>query len=332
MTTETSTGWAVPDFPHDPVEGRPGLEVVDGAILTRVRRGRLRTILEPTAWVRGAVHDGEGRLVVSSQAIGGVEGARVAPADPLRVPARLATGARRLEGTWLYGGHWSEPVGSFVTETLTTLWPDDCDGAGGAGDPAVAGVRGLVFHAATGPFRGVGEVRSDLLALAGWGGLPVEVVEDDVLVADRLLVPGRSLVVNGWAWPEARVVWRRVAAAAGGPALLDPDGPRVLLSSGTADTDHDRTLQAAGFDVVRPDTLGATELVRLLAGASVLAGANSALHVSAFAPPGVRVLVLGGHGSDDVRLPTQRVVGHVCEHPTAHLPADLPADLSSLGL
>lgn len=343
------TDWTLPTFPHEPVEGPPGLEEVTGAILTRVRRGRLRTIVEPTEWIRGAVHDAEGRLVVSSQKIGGLVGAQVAPADPQRVPARLARGARRLEGTWVYGGHWTQHFGHFFAETVTTLWPN------GPGDPAVAGVRGIVFHNWMSRFRGVSDFQTDLLDLAGWGGLPFEVVEDDVLVADRLLVPGRGIVVNGWAWPEARAVWRRMAAASGGSTGLDPDGPRLFFSRTAfnaerraagrptrTDADHDRELDRvfaeAGFRVVVPETLAVTEQVRLATTASVLAGcAGSALHLSAFAPAGARVLELGDRRSPDVQVPTQRVIDHTCEHPSAFVPydvplADLPARLAGLGL
>jgi capsular polysaccharide biosynthesis protein len=338
-------GWALPTYPHEPVEGPPGLTDVPGAILTRVRRGDLRTIVEPTRWIRGAVHDADGHLVVASQKIGGLVGAQVAQADPSRVPPRQQKGARRLEGTWLYGGHWTQHFGHFFAETLTTLWPD----------PATTQVDGIVFHNFMSRFRGVSPWQTELLGLAGWGDVPCEVVEDEPLVAERLLVPGRGIVVNGWAWEQAPVVWRRVTAAVGGRLDLDPDGERVFVSRTAFNRDrraagrptrtddaHDVAVEAAfagaGFRVVAPETLSVPEQVRLAAGASVLAGcAGSALHLSAFAPAGVRVIELGDSRSPDVQVPTQRVIDRICEHPSAFVPydvpvADLPEALTALAL
>lgn len=341
-------GWALPTFPHEPVEGPPELVEVPDAILTRVRRGNLRTIIEPTQWIRGAVHDADGRLVVSSQKIGGLVGAQVAQADPGRVPPKQQKG-RRLEGTWIYGGHWTQHFGHFFAETVTTLWPER------ERMVATEGVAGVVFHNFMSRFRGVSPWQTELLDLAGWGGLPFEVVEDENLVADRLLVPGRGIVVNGWAWPEARTVWRRMTAATGGRLELDAEGERVFFTRTAfnrerraagrptrTDEAHDLAIEAAfagaGFRVVTPETLSVPEQVRTAAGASVLAGAaGSALHLSAFAPAGVRVVELGDSRSPDVQVPTQRVIDRVCEHPSAFVPydvapADLPARLAALGL
>ena len=341
-------GWALPTWPHEPVEGPPELIEVPEAILTRVRRGPLRTVVEPTRWIRGAVHDGEGRLVVESQKIGGLVGAQVAQADPARVPPRQTRGARRLEGTWLYGGHWTKHFGHFYAETVTTLWPEPHEGR-------TADVAGVVFHDFGGRFDGASDWQIELLGLAGWGDVACEVVADDHLVAERLLVPGRGIVVNGWAWEQARSVWRRMVAAAGGRLDLDPDGPRVFLSRTAfnrtqradgrptrTDETHDLALEAAfrgaGFAVVMPESLPVVEQIRLAAGASVLAGAaGSALHLSAFAPAGTRVLELGDTRSPDVQVPTQRVVDRACEHPSAFVPYGTPLDslprvLGDLGL
>ena len=341
-------GWALPTWPHEPVEGPPELTEVPGALLTRVRRGDLRTIVEPTRWIRGAVHDADGRLVVASQKIGGLVGAQVAQADPSRVPPRQHRGARRLEGTWLYGGHWVRHFGHFFIETVTTLWPEPHG-------PRTGDVAGVVFHDFGGRSGGPTDWQVELLGLAGWGGVACEVVAEDNLAVERLLVPGRGIVVNGWAWDQARSVWRRMAAAAGGRPDLDPDGPRVFLTRSTfnraqraagrptrTDEAHDLALEeafrGAGFTVVTPEALSVVEQIRLASGASVLAGAaGSALHLSAFAPAGVRVLELGDTRSPDVQVPTQRVVDRVCEHPSAFVPYGTPLDelprvLGGLGL
>ncbi|MEO9326236.1 glycosyltransferase 61 family protein [Nocardioides sp. C4-1] len=336
-TTDGARGaWAVPTFPYEPVGGPPELVTVDGALLTEVRRGRLRTVAEPTEWIRGAVHDGDGRLVESSQKIGGLGGAQVAPADPERVPARrLRRTARRLEGTWLYGGHWTQHFGHFFLETLTTLWPTL-----GAGD-----VAGIVFHNWGHRFRGVSPWQRELLGLAGRGESPFVVVHDDPHQVDTLLVPGRGLVVNGWAWPQARSVWELMATNAAEPdAVRAPgSGGRVFLSRTSfndrrraegrptrTDAGRDRALDDAfadaGFAVVAPEQLPLREQLRLAAGAALLAGsAGSALHLSAFAPPSARVLELGDPRSPDVQVPSQRVIDRACGHRSAFVPYDVAA-------
>lgn len=349
VSEPVSVGWELPTYPHEPTEGPPGLVDVPDAILTRIQRGNLRTIVEPTKWIRGAVHDADGHLVLSSQKIGGLVGAQVAPADPGRVPPRVTRrGARGLEGTWLYGGHWTQHFGHFFAETVTTLWLE-------RDDPALADVRGIVFHNWMSRFRGVQDFQTELLDLAGWGGVPFEIVDADTVTVERLLVPGRGIVVNGWAWPQAPAVWHRMAEAAGGPVELDPDGERVFLTRTSfnrerraegrptrTDEAHDLALEAAfagrGFRVVVPESLSVREQVALAARSSVLAGcAGSALHLSAFAPAGVRVVELGDSRSPDVQVPTQRVIDRVCEHPSAFVPYDTPVEslpdvLAGLGL
>jgi capsular polysaccharide biosynthesis protein len=213
----------------------------------------------------------------------------------------------------------------------------------------------VVFHNFMSRFRGVSPWQTELLDLAGWGDVPFEVVEDDNLAAERLLVPGRGIVVNGWAWPEAVDVWRRMAIAAGGRDELDPHGDRVFLTRSSfnrarraagrptrTSEEHDTAIEAAfagaGFRVVTPEDLPVREQLSLASRASVLAGAaGSALHLSAFAPAGVRVVELGDTRSPDVQVPTQRVIDRVREHPSAFVPydvppTDLPRVLAALGL
>lgn len=340
MTSE----WAVPRPPHPPV-GEMGVEDVADAFLTPVKRGKLRALARPDQWLRGAVHDADGRLVVASQKTGGLGGNQLVAADPQRVPVRGR--ARRLSGTWLYGGHWIGHFGHFFTETVTTLWPRPAD----LGDT----IQGLVFHSYSNRFRGVSPWQAELMRLTSYAGLPVEVIDDDPLLVDRLLVPTRSVVVNGWAEPEAVGVWQGMAAAAGAADALAPAGPRVFLSrtdfnagqaelgkdvrtSVARDRALDATFAAGGFDVVAPETLTIVEQIRLAAGASVLAGsAGTALHLSAFAPAGVRVLELGDDRSPDVQVPHQLAVDAAREHPSAFVPYDvspqeLPGVLAGLGL
>ncbi|WP_205471464.1 DUF563 domain-containing protein [Nocardioides sp. SYSU D00038] len=319
--------WAVPDFPSPPLD-EPTLEVVDGAFLSRLAHGSLRTFGQPSRWIRGAVHDAEGALVVASQKIGGTNGHAWVPADPGSV--RVSPDARLLPGRWLYGGHWIQHFGHFVVETLTTLWPDEPD------------VQGLVFH----KYLRRPVVQEPwmlrLLELAGRGGLPIEVVgKAKPLRVERLVVPSRAVVANGWAHPQARQVWERIAAPFRSPT---PPTRRVWLSrtefnrhkrrtgrevrtSPERDRELDAAFAAVGYEVVAPESLHVDDQVRLAAGAAVLAGTSgSALHLSAFAPAGSAVVEVGDQRNPHAPLGLQRVIDHLCEHPHAFLPAAATPD------
>ena len=344
--TSVDTRWIVPEAPFARV-GEMSLTPVDGALLTPVKRGKLRALVTPDRWLRGAVHDAEGALVVASQKTGGLGGNQLVAADPERVPVRPR--APRLDGTWLYGGHWIGHFGHFFTETVTTLWPGPQHGVD------ISGLDGVVFHSYSNRFRGFQAWERELMDLTAYAGVRVEVIDTDPLNVDHLLVPSRSVVVNGWAEPEAVGVWRSMARAAGAASELDPNGPRIFLTrtafnadqrrkdkyvrtSAERDRGLDAAFAAAGFRVVAPESLSVLEQIRLAGGASVMAGsAGTALHLSAFAPAGVRVIELGDDRSPDVQVPQQLVIDAAREHPSAFVPYrvtpdDLPAVLQDLGL
>lgn len=323
-------GWRVPDFPHEPV-GTPSVTTVRNALLTPVKRGPLRTVVAPTRWLRGAVHDEEGRLIESSQKIGGLGGNDLVMADPRRAAA--PAGARRLSGRWLYGGHWINHFGHFFTESVTTLWPSE------------TAIDGLVFHAYSNAHRAVAPWQQEIVELAGWGDLAIEVVNRSAVRVDELVVPSRAVVVNGWGHDEACAVWQRIAdSARGSLPRVDTRGgsPLTYLSrtshnrelratnqdtrtTAVQDIELDRIFAGSGFDVVTPEHLPFRDQVRTAAAASVIAGlAGTALHLSAFAPPGVRVIELGDSRSPDVQVPQQLVIDCLRQHPSMFVPADIP--------
>jgi capsular polysaccharide biosynthesis protein len=174
-----------------------------------------------------------------------------------------------------------------------------------------------VFHAYYGAFAGIQPWQAELMPLTGYGRLPIEVLDKEPAWVDRLVLPSRSVVVNGWAHPGAAAVWERMVAAAGGAT---PDGPdRVFFSRirfnaarraggdptrSTAERDLalDELFAEAGYAVVAPEDLTVVDQMRLAAGARVLAGcAGTALHLAAVAPAGTRVIEIG-----DTRSPTYR--------------------------
>ena len=192
--------WADSSFPAG-LRGTQRLRVVEDARLTRVQKGRLRVVRRPDRWITGAVHDSQGNLVQISQKVGGLGGHRTAMADPLVIkPERRAT---RLRGRWLYGGHWMMHFGHFLTETVTTLWPEGLEP-----------VEGLVFHRYLSPNPTVLAWQQRLVDLAGYGALPIHLVNQAQVRVEELVVPSRTLVQHGWAHPGARAVWQRMAVAA----------------------------------------------------------------------------------------------------------------------
>lgn len=310
--------WSVPSFPVVPtgeLADPPTLETVDGAYLTRVEHGPLATTVGPTRWLRGAVHDADGALVKSSQKL--CVGANTwAPADPRSV--KINPKAGRLEGRWLYGGHWMQHFGHFLAETLTTLWPAE-------------DVVGLVFHKYLKRPWSEDPWQTTLVGLAGYGGLPIRVVDGKApLRVESLVVPGRAVVAHGWAHPQAREVWDRIAAPFRGRGTAR----KVFLSRSahnaerreaghrsagrsTAEWDAavDDAFHRAGFLVVYPETLSVDVQLELATSASLIAGASgSALHLSAFAPSAARVLEIGDSRSPGRPVAMQQIVDAVCGH------------------
>ncbi len=323
--------WSTPEAPGPALE--PGCRVVEvgDALVTRFARGPLRMAGPPDLWTTGAVHDADGRLVAESQRpwLGDDQAPVAADPEVVRVPPR----ARRLEGRWQYAGHWTNHFGHFLLETLSNLWPD----------PEGVPLDGLVAHRSVYgkvpprpgdlPDTATAELSSwhaELLGLAGYGDLPVEVVRAQPLRVGHLRVPSRSLVLKSWARPEAAALWRRMSSR------VEPGGaPRVFLSRRLFHAESTRELTvarkdaawdeqleerfgAAGFAVVHPETLSIPEQLSVVRGAEVLAGSSgSALHLSAFAEPGTRVLEIGDKRAADEPLPTQRMIDAACGHTSA---------------
>ena len=314
--------WSVPAFPVPPADdlaAPPALRTVEDAFLTRVEHGPLATPTPPRRWLRGAVHDSGGDLVKASQKLCVGDNNWVA-ADPRSAPVDRS--AEVLEGRWLYGGHWMQHFGHFVAETLTTLWPDP----GSMGELA-----GLVFHKYLKRPWAEEAWQRRLLDLAGHAGLPVRVVDGRAgLRVESLVVPDRALVAHGWARPEARAVWDRIAAPGrgrGGPSrvFLSRAGHNeqrraaghrsAERSTAGWDAGVDAVFAAAGFEVVRPETLPVDDQLALVADAGLVAGASgSALHLSAFAPASARVLEIGDLRSPDRPVAMQLVIDAACGH------------------
>jgi capsular polysaccharide biosynthesis protein len=333
MTPEIA--WEQPEQ-RVPAPGSAEVVEVPDALLTPFERGPLRTLHAPTVWTRGAVYDADGALLPASQRIGGYAGDLVVSADPAEVDP--APGAEELTGTWLYGGHWMGQFGHFLTETLSTLWPEPADD-----------LEGIVFHAFIWGGRQDPWQRK-LVRRAGYDFRPRVVVAEPVRV-ERLLVPTRPYVLNAYALPEAAVPWRRVADSIRSPAGYE----RVYLSRSRynaaalaagrptrsepeRDARLDETFAKHGFEVVFPEELPVLDQVRAVVAADVVAGATgSSLHLSVFAPPGARVIEVADRRTPAMALPAQRVLDSVCGQTSALIPYaldpnDVDRALAGLGL
>ncbi|VXC14200.1 glycosyltransferase family 61 protein [Nocardioides sp. AX2bis] len=331
-TSGAPSPWVAAVSPDAPPAEEPTLVRVEDALLTGFESGPLNASKGPRRWIRGAVHDRDGALVPSSQRhwAGDVWSPVAADPERVKVPSR----GRRLEGTWLYVGHWPQHFGHFVLETLTNLWPD----------PEQIQVDGLLGHRrfrgeAHGHRRPAQDVelvpwKLDLLELAGYAGRRHVQVNTAPAHVETLLVPQQPVVLKSWATPAAVALWERVA----GRTQPGTDA-RVFLSrrrwhearegrSSRVRTspeweDHvEQAFRDQGFRIVHPETLPVVEQIGLVSGADVVAGfSGSALHLSAFAGPETRVVEIGDLRSATAPMATQQMVdaarGHrvaFCEH------------------
>lgn len=301
-----------------PVSGEPRLHEVHGATVTVFGSGRLRVARgQPSHYVTGAVYNKRGMLVHASQRIGGLHNDHALAADPEELP-EWSGETRELSGTWLFGGTWFNHFGHFLTETLTTLWPQEQ-------------VDGILFV----PFWFGGDVlawQSELLALAGRRER-VHVVGTDRVRVERLLVPERPVIPNGHVRPAAYGVWREVASAA--RVAMSPElaflsrsrhhrtvvpGSRAAGRVADNETELDALMTALGFAVVYAEELSATEQVAVVSRARVLAGVSgSALHLSVFAPEGATVVELGDVRGYSRPVRTQQMLCRAGGNPMAFI-------------
>lgn len=349
--------WAVPENPVADPSGDAGPDADKPVILsqpfvTNHGMGYVQTPMpSPKRFITGAVYTASGELVTASQRIGGFSGDQYIAADLPKVAPRRErssldrfgrgsdrTGTTSLDGLWVYGGHWMDHFGHFITETLTSV-PIET----GTDEP----VRGLVMHP-TLPTRHatVNDWRDRLSDLAG---LPTRrhIVSNGDCFPERLVVARRRLSLNAFARPGATALWDRVRDA----VVPDPQpSERIFFSrrrfeSALAEKDPnavnnraslawnaeelEASFERAGFRVVHPETLSIDDQIRTVANAAVIAGGSgTALHLSAFATAGTRVLELGDLRTGARPLPNQRVVCSAQGQEMAYIPADPDSDES----
>lgn len=256
--------------------------------------------------VSGAVYDDTGALVRSSVRFESQHGI-VENGSPESIDFANISDVPNLAGTWLFGGHFMRQFGHFVTESLTTVWPQG-EFAGIVALPFIFGGRMNDWHR---------ELYAKLHP-----GLPVRVVGAGCRV-ERLVVPTRPVAINEYVMPEAVTVWGRLAeySAEGRRVFVSraklPSDPRALPGDGALD----ELAASLGFEVVHPEMLPVAAQLSIVGSASVLAGlSGSALHLSAFAAPGTTVIEIGDLRSPRAPLPMQVLIDSAKSHRTAFVP------------
>lgn len=263
--------------------GRDTVEYVADAQLTAPESGRSEFSSGRTvAWHAGTVYDSRGQIIHHARRAGGYAGDFLHSLDQEYV--ELSLDCRRIDGSHYYGGLWMQNFGHFLIETLPTLWAHD-------------GATPTLFH----KLGSVDRFKLELLELSGVSNAPVFV--EEATRVERLIVPSRPFVLNRACSQAAVRLWDRTAQAATG----DADGTRrVWLSRSKAEAEQrqvSRTLgyrelddefRELGFEVIFPETLPVREQIEVARTSAILAGfEGSALHLSAFAHPGTKILMLG---------------------------------------
>lgn len=320
--------WKVYSFPRM-ADDQVTSQVVTAAVLSRAESGSVYwDAPNPRrSFVRGAVYDDRGRLIQMSQRKGGMNADMVLSVNPPVLSAREKHEARAhaIPGHWLYGGSWMHGFGHFLVETLPTLWPlattdADFDGI------CAHRFNSLRTH----------DWQFELAGLLSTRGR-VEVIDDRPVTVERLTVPARAYHYQVAIDPIAQTVWDLIAERATIGVPPSDDHP-VYLSRTRFQQDQasrgvvtgrefrnaeevDALFEKAGFRVVFPETLSATEQVRLARSASILAGpSGSALHLSVFSRPGARVIEVGDARTGSSLVATQQAISSVKTQPTAQIP------------
>lgn len=259
-----------PDFEPEP----PGLTVLSnarmfpGAVVSRTakthRGGQLLLAEEgglvPASWCR-------------------MDGRFTLPEDVDRHAA-----VRPLAGDHYFLGSMHAHFGHAVLEGLSRVWAF-ADFA--ARHPEG---RALVYEPT------LPEFGWELLARAGVPRDRVLTLSEPVRV-ERLHVPDPAQRTHRWLTPQMTAVWQAVGETVddGGPAEA-----RTWLSRRgnshrnlTSEAEIEAIFAAAGFDIVRPETLGLADQLRVARRSAVLAGCvGSQMYLAAFQRPGGQALVM----------------------------------------
>ena len=247
-------------------------------------------------------------------------------ANPQELPTSHRKPARVIEGRSFYGGHWGPVFGHILLETLPRFWPEvDYD----VYDHLVFYPKRLETTKITRQsyidqlIAGAGPARADFIMLTHGGARfeQIDIASAPVIMKDAVDV--RFLNVYD------RMVARLLADK-------DPDAPRpkrVYLSRShlnpkrkriATNEDHiEELVQKWGFEIIHPQELSIPHQVSIMCNAEVIAGCDgSGMHMSAFARPGTKLLVI-----DSRTVPNQFLIDQARQLDAVHvLAVDAPLD------
>ncbi|MBV1780717.1 glycosyltransferase family 61 protein [Paeniglutamicibacter sp. ABSL32-1] len=309
MIPATSLPWSRPAVPS--LAPASSAVTVDHAVLTTFQVNKLDA---RHSTVSGAVYV-EGKLIPSSQRVGGRGGDLVTSADPETIAG--TAGFNRLSGRWLYAGNWMGQFGHFITETLTTMWPR-------------LPFDGIICH----PFifgSAIEPWQVELVRRLGFD-VPIMVARQGCVV-DELVVAQRPFILNDSVSPQAVGVWNRVASQGNHSRNVFLSRSKLLKDPRRVDGDNrlDDLMASKGFDIVHPQELSLNEQLATVADAGILSGVSgSALHLSAFAHPHAKVLEIGDPRSSYRALPNQRVIDDAIGRQSGYVPFIADGDRRSI--
>lgn len=316
----TPTEWAARQYPELPAESITK-RTFENAYLSASDSGHIYwDNPTPRGYVRGAVHESNGRLVAESQRKGGMGGDMVISTNPAALSKREKDEAadNHINGHWLYAGTWMYGFGHFLIETLPALWPLLEQ------DAKFDGIAAHRFN-----FNQVHQWQNDIVELIFPG--PIHVVREGPATVDKITVPVRPSQYQDHISPVAAQVWDAIAEKAGrGPSQsvflsrtqFEAKQPTSTRGRGYANSEAvDDLFRSHGFRVISPETMNVLEQIEAVSGADCIAGqGGSALHLSVFAKPGAKVVELGDSRTRENLVNTQRAISFAKRQPTAHIP------------
>jgi capsular polysaccharide biosynthesis protein len=299
------------------------VQELTGAFLSGYEKGQIFGDSSARKYFRGAVYNSDGLLVPSSLRWGGAAGDHFLSANPDSISIKQHSGARKINGNWLYGGSFHGQFGHFIVETITSLWPLV---SGNSELP----LDGLIFHHFSGPRS---QWQLDLIRTLS--SRQIEIICRSPAFVEKLFVPTRSYDYQSRISSFAGKVWNEVGGTLNGQ--VPGSYPRVYLSAhdyggklgiqsresrGVSNTlELELAFSELGFEVFRPHEHPISVQVGMAAQSSLLVGfSGSALHLSCFQPPGNgSVIELMDSRSRSHPMKTQRAISKVLNQPLAQI-------------
>ena len=238
--------------------------------------------------------------------------------NPERLPPEDAAPKRVIHGRSFYAGHWGPVFGHILLETLPRFWPD----------LDYSGYDHLVFYPKRVETTTIARKShtDQLVSAAGPANADFVMLVDGGARFEQIDIASAPVLMKDAADPRFLDVFDRI-----GDRILSthvPSGPlpeRIYLSRSHLKSTRKRQalnenaveamLAAQGFAIVHPQELSIPDQIAILRNADVIAGCDgSALHMSAFARPGTKLLAI-----DARTVPNQFLVDQARELDALHV-------------